>query len=139
VKLKVHDSIFVPLAKWPMLMTGNYRCIRPDQMISIRDAVHGNVAMSRRIYDWVSELCRQLGADPDDLVPFEKYAKAAEDLRKPSAAARALFGGASHIERVDHLIRRLADQFGRHFEPLHEIAALVDERLRSNRAAVETA
>ena len=28
VKLKVHDSIFVPLAKWPMLMAGNYRCIR---------------------------------------------------------------------------------------------------------------
>src|SRR5262245_1508496 len=28
VKLKVHDSTFVPLAKWPMLMTGNYRCIR---------------------------------------------------------------------------------------------------------------
>jgi hypothetical protein len=28
VKLKVHDSLFVPLAKWPMLMTGNYRCIR---------------------------------------------------------------------------------------------------------------
>ena len=139
VKLKVHDSIFVPLAKWPMLMTGNYRCILPDQMISIRDAVHGNVAMSRQIYDWVSELCLHLGADPDDLVPFEKYAKAAEDLRKPSAAARALFGGASHIERVDHLIRRLADQFGRHFEPLHEIAALVDERLRSNRAAVEAA
>src|SRR6185436_5036884 len=28
VKLKVHDSLFVPLAKWPMLITGNYRCIR---------------------------------------------------------------------------------------------------------------
>src|SRR5206468_12644944 len=27
VKLKVHQSLFVPLAKWPMLMTGNYRCI----------------------------------------------------------------------------------------------------------------
>ena len=23
VKLKVHDSIFVPLAKWPMLLAGN--------------------------------------------------------------------------------------------------------------------
>jgi len=27
VKLKVHDSIFVPLAKWAMLLTGNYRCV----------------------------------------------------------------------------------------------------------------
>src|SRR5262245_44259465 len=25
VKLKVHDSVFVPLAKWAMLMAGNYR------------------------------------------------------------------------------------------------------------------
>src|SRR5438045_8242252 len=25
VKLRVHDSIFVPLAKWAMLLTGNYR------------------------------------------------------------------------------------------------------------------
>ena len=27
VKLKVFDSLFVPLAKWSMLLTGNYRCI----------------------------------------------------------------------------------------------------------------
>src|SRR5262245_33468362 len=27
VKLKVHESIFVPLAKWAMLLTGNYRCV----------------------------------------------------------------------------------------------------------------
>src|SRR5262245_59104472 len=27
VKLKVHDSMFVPLAKWPMMIAGNYRCI----------------------------------------------------------------------------------------------------------------
>ena len=30
VKLKVHESIFVPLAKWAMLCTGNYRCVRKD-------------------------------------------------------------------------------------------------------------
>jgi NAD(P)-dependent dehydrogenase (short-subunit alcohol dehydrogenase family) len=29
VKLKVFDSLFVPLAKWSMLLTGNYRCITP--------------------------------------------------------------------------------------------------------------
>ena len=27
VKLKVHDSVFVPLAKWSMLIAGNYRCV----------------------------------------------------------------------------------------------------------------
>src|ERR1700760_2674858 len=27
VKLRVYDSIFVPLAKWSMLLAGNYRCV----------------------------------------------------------------------------------------------------------------
>ena len=89
VKLKVHDSVFVPLAKWPMLMAGNYRCIRRDDMIPIKDAVHGNLDQSRQVYDWVWKLCTRLGASDADLVPFEKYAQAAEGLGKPSSAARA--------------------------------------------------
>ncbi len=137
VKLKVHDSIFVPLAKWPMLMTGNYRCIRPHDMIPIKEAVHGDVERSREIYDWVAKLCAGLGAESADLVPFEKYAKAAESLGKPSSAARALFGGAEHIERVDSLVRRIARQLGLQSDPLHEIVALVDERLGRNRSAAE--
>jgi hypothetical protein len=137
VKLKVHDSIFVPLAKWPMLMTGNYRCIRPNDMIPIKEAVHGNVDKSREIYDWVSKLCTMLGAEAADLVPFEKYAKAAESLGKPSSAARALFGGAEHIERVDSLVRRIARQLGLQCDTLHEIVTLVDERLGRNRSAAE--
>ena len=137
VKLKVHDSIFVPLAKWPMLMTGNYRCIRPNDMIPIKEAVHGNLEKSREIYDWVSKLCTGLGAESADLVPFEKYAKAAESLGKPSSAARALFGGAEHIERVDSLVRRIARQLGLQSDTLHEIVALVDERLGRNRSAAE--
>src|SRR6185436_8669057 len=80
VKLKVHDSIFVPLAKWPMLIAGNYRCIRRDNMIPIKEAVHANVDKSREIYDWVWKLCARLGAENEDMVPFDKYAKAAEGL-----------------------------------------------------------
>lgn len=133
VKLKVHESIFVPLAKWPMLITGNYRCIRADATVSIKDAVHGNVAESSEIYDWVAMLCRRLGADTADLVPFEKYAKAAEGLGKPSSAARALFGGALRIERVDKLVWRIARQLDLPSETLREIVALVDERLERNR------
>jgi hypothetical protein len=135
VKLKVHDSLFVPLAKWPMLMTGNYRCILADRMIPIKEAVHGNLERSREVYDWASRLCRSLGADEADLVPFEKYAKAAEGLGKPSSAARALFGGAAHIERVDCLVRRVAAQQNQRLELLDEIVRLVDERLAKNRAA----
>jgi len=135
VKLKVHDSIFVPLAKWPMLIAGNYRCIRRDEMIPIKEAVHGNIDGSRAVYDWVAKLCGALGADGSDLVPFDKYAAAAEGLGKPSSAARALFGGAESIERVDCLVRRIARQQGLESETLDEIVTLVDERLKKNRAA----
>jgi hypothetical protein len=137
VKLKVHDSIFAPLAKWPMLIAGNYRCIRRDDMIPIREAVHGDVNESRRIYNWVAGLCCALGAEGSDLVPFEKYAKAAETLGKPSSAARALFGGAEHIERVDSLVKRIARQRGLQCDALHEIVERVDERLKRNRSKAE--
>ena len=135
VRLKVHDSIFVPLAKWPMLIAGNYRCIRRDDMIPIKEAVHANVDRSREVYDWVWKLCAALGADDGDAVPFEKYAKAAEGLGKPSSAARALFGGAEHIERVDCLVRRIAGQQGLQSDTLDEIVTLVDARLGKNRSA----
>jgi hypothetical protein len=133
VKLKVHDSIFVPLAKWPMLIAGNYRCIRPNDMIPIREAVHGDAATSREIYEWVAGLCRRLGAEAADLVPFDKYAKAAEGLAKPSSAARALFAGAEHIERVDRLVGRIARQLGLNSDTVNEIVELIDERLGMNR------
>jgi ketopantoate reductase len=135
VKLKVHDSVFVPLAKWPMLIAGNYRCIRPDGMIPIREAVHVDLAASREMYDWVWQVCARLGATDNDRVPFEKYARAAEGLANPSSAARALFAGARHIERVDCLVQRIARQQGLHSDRLDGIVALVDERLARNRAA----
>src|SRR5262249_21656522 len=134
VKLKVHDSLFVPLAKWPMLIAGNYRCIRRDDMISIKEAVHSDIDRSREVYDWVCQLCTGLGAEDADLVPFQKYARAAEGLTSPASAARALFGGAEHIERVDCLVRRIARQQGLQSDTLDEIVTLVDERLATNRA-----
>ncbi|HEY5598994.1 MAG TPA: hypothetical protein VIK47_09340 [Kiloniellales bacterium] len=97
VKLKVHDSIFVPLAKWAMLLAGNYRCVQKDGMRSIRDAVHSDIALSQSVYNWVREVCQAIGASADDLVPFEKYANAAKGLAKPSSAARALLAGAGNI------------------------------------------
>ncbi|MBM4420746.1 MAG: hypothetical protein FJ034_04005, partial [Chloroflexi bacterium] len=136
VKLKVHQSLFVPLAKWPMLMAGNYRCVKREEMISIRDAVHADLDASRAVYDWVRRLCASLGADDEDLVPFEKYAAAAESLRAPSSAARELFGGAAHVERVDCLVRSIAKQRGLRSDTLDDIVALVDERLERNRRAV---
>lgn len=134
VKLKVHESLYVPLAKWPMLLAGNYRCIGDTDMVPIRDAVHGDIERSRAVYQWVADLCVALGAQAEDLVPFEKYAQAAASLRKPSSAARALFGGATAIERVDLLVQRIAAQRGRAHAELDQVVARVDARLAANRA-----
>ncbi|CAN0578965.1 unnamed protein product, partial [Ectocarpus sp. 12 AP-2014] len=103
VKLRVFSSLFVPFAKWSMLLTGNYRCVQPDGVRPICEAVQGDLELSRTIYGKVDQITTLLGADPSDLVPFEKYAKAAEGLLKPSSAARAIDGGADAIERVDLL------------------------------------
>ncbi len=135
VKLKVHDSVFVPLAKWSMLMAGNYRCITRDGMRSIKDTVHGDLGASRAVYEWVAELCKSLGADPKDLVPFEKYASAAQGLTGPSSAARSLSAGARNIERVDRLVQAIAAQKGRRSPGIDEIVAIVDARLAANRSA----
>ena len=133
VKLKVHDSVFVPLAKWAMLIAGNYRCIGKDEMRPIKDAVHSDLAASRAVYDWVFKLCVSLGANEKDLVPFEKYAAAAQGLGSPSSAARALFGGAPYIERVDRLVQRIGAQKGQKLAGLEETVGLVDARLEMNR------
>src|SRR6185312_14376901 len=133
VKLKVHDSIFVPLAKWSMLLTGNYRCVQKDAARSIREAVHSDLDASRKVYEWVSALCVSLGAAPGDMVPFEKYAAAAQGLTRPSSAARALFAGAPNIERVDRLVQSIAAQKGMRLAAIDETVALVDARLEMNR------
>jgi hypothetical protein len=134
VKLRVHESVFVPLAKWSMLIAGNYRCVQPAEMQSIRDAVHGDLAASRRIYDFVGDVCKTLGASADDLVPFDKYANAARGLAKPSSAARALAAGAVNIERVDRLVKTIASQHGLANATLDQVVARVDDWLARNRS-----
>ncbi len=133
VKLKVHDSIFVPLAKWSMLIAGNYRCVQKDAARSIKEAVHTDLEATRAVYTWVKKLCVSLGADEKDMVPFEKYAAAAQSLVTPSSAARALFAGAPNIERVDRLVKTIAAQRGEKSAVLDETVALVDARLEINR------
>jgi hypothetical protein len=129
VKLKVFDSLFVPLAKWSMLLTGNYRCITPQEPQSIRDAVHGDLAKSRAIYEHVDGIARKLGADPQDQVPFEKYAKAAESLLKPSSAARAVANGTPYIERVDLLVKLISHQLGTPDSEIDRTVQIVDRKL----------
>ena len=115
VKLKVFDSLFVPLAKWSMLLTGNYRCI--------------TLYEPQSIYDHVDSIARRLGADPKDQVPFEKYAKAAESLLKPSSAARAVANGAPFIERVDLLVKLISHQLGEPNAEIDHTVQIVDQKL----------
>ncbi|HEX2197178.1 MAG TPA: hypothetical protein VHG88_00955 [Burkholderiales bacterium] len=139
VKLKVHESVFVPLAKWAMLMAGNYRCITPQGMRPIKEAVHSDLEAARAVYNWVVKLCVSLGADEKDLVPFEKYAAAANGLASPSSAARALYAGAPNIERVDRLVQAVAAQKGMRLAAIDEVVKLVDAQLEVNRRAGQAA
>ena len=133
VKLKVHDSVFVPLAKWAMLLAGNYRCVLDGGVRSIRDAVHGEIEAARSVYEWVVGLCVSMGAGAADMVPFEKYALAAQSLGAPSSAARALAAGAPNIERVDRLVQAVGAQRGMENPHVDEIVARVDAWLVRNR------
>jgi hypothetical protein len=135
VKLKVHDSVFVPLAKWAMLLAGNYRCIQRDGVRSIKEAVHSDPEASRAVYTYVVKLCVSLGAAEKDMVPFEKYAAAAQSLLTPSSAARAVAGGAQYIERTDKLVKLIGAQKGMSSPLVDDIVATVDARLAANRKA----
>src|SRR6266581_3115374 len=133
VKLRGHDSIFVPLAKWSMLLAGNYRCVTKDGMRTAQEAVHADIETSRSVYNFVFDLCVKLGAAPKDLVPFEKYAAAAQSLVRPASAARALQNGVPNIERADKLVQLIARQKGLSNAAIDAQVALVDARLEANR------
>jgi hypothetical protein len=79
------------------------------------------------------DLCVGLGADKSDMVPFEKYAAAAQSLGSPSSAARALAAGAPNIERVDRLVQSVAAQRGMRSDDVDGIVKLVDGWLVKNR------
>ena len=134
VKLRVHDSLFVPLAKWAMLLAGNYRCITADGMRTAQEAVHSDIDTSRTVYNFVNDLVVKLGANPNDLVPFEKYAAAAEQLARPSSVARSLAEGAPAVERVDKLIQAVGRQIGVAHAAIDRIVGLIDACLAVNRA-----
>ena len=107
----------------------NYRCITLDEPKAIREAVHDDLKLSQSIYEHVDAVARKLGADPTDQVPFEKYAKAAESLLKPSSAARAVANGAPFIEGVDLLVKLISAQIGMPNADIDRTVQIVDQRL----------
>ncbi|APX90338.1 hypothetical protein BV394_11865 [Brevirhabdus pacifica] len=133
VKLRVSDSLFVPLAKWSMLLTGNYRCVKSDGVQPIKEAVHGDADRSEAIYEHVNAIARKLGADAGDQVPFAKYAAAAQNLLKPSSVARAIDGGAENVERVDMVVKLIGDSIGMSNADVDAVVDTVNTRIASNR------
>jgi hypothetical protein len=111
----------------------SYRCITADGMRTAQEAVHSNIEESKSVYNFVFDLCVKLGTAPSDLVPFEKYAAAAQSLTRPASAARALFNGAPNIERCDKLMQLIAKQKGLSHPVIDANVALVDELLAVNR------
>ena len=132
VKLRVYDSLFVPMAKWSMLCAGNYRCVLDDGAQSINSAVHGDLGATAMIYSWVVEVAQKLGAELVDTVPFHKYAHAADNLLKPSSVARAIEAGSSQVERVDKLVQLVARSLDMQNDELDRIVKTVDNRLLDN-------
>jgi len=135
VKLRVHDSLFVPFAKWPMLLTGNYRCVTAGEPVSIREAVQSELALSCEIYLMVEAIVVRLGGSAENLVTFDKYVAATEKLVAPSSVARAIASGATAVERVDKLVQLIGRRNGITHLTIDRIVALVDAALARTRVS----
>lgn len=133
VLLVVARSEFTPLAKWPMLATGNYRCLDDEKPSTISETVTRDKGASQRIYESVQALCRALGAAPQDLVPFDAYCAAAQQLTAPSSVARALFQSATNVERMDRVIWQLMTGHGILNPDLEAIVNRVDTMVAQNK------
>lgn len=134
LRIVAHPSRFVPFAKWPMLITGNCRCLRDGPPVSIGEAVHSELAESRQIHEWVSNIVRMIGDSANDLVPVDRSAAAAQSLSLPSSLARALYAKAPKIERVDLLVQLVAQDLGQQPNALNSIVDHIETALTRNRA-----
>jgi len=139
VHLLARGSVYTPLSKWPMLVTGNCRCVQAEgDPIAICDAVDGNVEESRMLYNAVNDGLLAIGAPQAALVPFDSYAKAAEALTRPSSLARGLSVGATAVERIDVLVLNFLqaiDADAEVVDMLGAISARIAKALALNRAA----
>lgn len=127
VQFKTGGSLYAPLAKWPMLVAGNCRCLKPDGSLRpISAAVHDNLSESERIYEWTLDLVRAVGASEKDLVPFRHYAAVSKRLSAPSSFARSVANRSPLIERVDKMIQLVGRQCDRHSNELNQLVEMTD-------------
>jgi len=127
VYINLFNSFFVPISKWPMLITGNYRCLENNKLISIHDAVNNDVKLSEKIYNEVQEICKSLGASNNELINFENYLKATRKLNAPSSVARLAFSKVRNFERLDKLIKILCEKKNIHISVIDKIIKNFDK------------
>jgi hypothetical protein len=133
VKLKVHESVYVPLAKWSMCSRAT--TVASDPTAYALDPRRGPATSTHRARSTNGcQAVRRARRPPDDLVPFEKYANAALSLLNPSPAARALAAGAPNIERVDRLVQALGAQKHMRSDAIDAVVANVDRWIARNRS-----
>ena len=111
VKLKVHDSIFVPLAKWAMLLAGNYRCVTPGRH------AHGPGGGAQRHRDLALGLqLRQRPVREARRCPGRPGAVREVRRRGPEPGAPGLGGARAQQRRPLHRARRQAGAADRQAE-----------------------
>jgi hypothetical protein len=137
VALVASSSVFVPLAKWPMLITGNCRCVLETGVRSIAEAVLTDMEASAALYEQVRQLTLRLGAREQDLVSFQSYAETASRLVRPSSLARALEAGVFNVERIDRLISILFAEHGLDGGLIAPVVEMIEKRLTRNRMAAK--
>jgi hypothetical protein len=135
VALIASPSLFVPLAKWPMLVAGNCRCVLPSGIRTIAEAVLDDIETSAAVYEQVRQLSLRLGAREQDLVTFEAYADTASRLVRPSSLARAIEAGIPNVERIDRLISALLAKQAMPHDRVDPVVERIDMRLARNRMA----
>jgi hypothetical protein len=139
VKLRVYDSAFVPLAKWAMLLAGNYRCVGDDSVRSIKDAVHSPTSTPRvagiRLGRRAVRVARRRGERSRALRKVRELHRSCCRARRPRHAALA--AGTPNIERTDRLVQTIAAQKGRRNDTVDETVARVDRWLARNRKTAE--
>ena len=132
VKLKVHDSVFVPLAKWAMLLAGNYRCITKDGIRPIKEAVHsdlGGLARGLQLGGEALRAARRGRKGPGAVREVRgRRARPRAAPRRPRARsmpARPTSNGSTAWCRPS------AEQKGMRLAAIDEIVALVDAKLEA--------
>lgn len=107
LEIKTYSSPWVSVSKFPMLITGNYRCISNGILRSINEAVLDDSNLAEKIYAEVVSGMKYLGAPRSAIVPFGKYLVASRHLTAPSSVARSILAGKNQVERTDKLLRNI--------------------------------